>query len=68
MILTIPDPDGYGPYMIVGAARNHFFQGSNCAIGRRYEVAAKWADIAGTYVGLWVEDGCDFLFSFHLGE
>ena len=31
-------------------------------------VTATWADIGGEYVGVWIEDGKDYLFRFRLGK
>ncbi len=66
MVLDIQDPNGAGPYLIVGKHRNHFFEGTNSAHGAVQNVKAKWAELDGTYVGLWVENGYEYLFSFHL--
>jgi len=57
---------GCGPYLIVGSAHKHWYEGKNSASGRQYEVDAKWADVGGTYVGIWVEGNEEFLFSFKL--
>jgi hypothetical protein len=71
MVLDIPG--GYGPYMIigkllVGKPLESWYQGKNSASSRSYETEARWAFVGeGTYAGLWVEDNCDYLFSFHLG-
>lgn len=64
MVLDIPG--GNGPYLIAGVSRNHWFEGKNGAYGRQHEVDAKWADIGGVYVGIWIEGGYEYLFSFVL--
>jgi hypothetical protein len=72
MVLDIPG--GYGPYTIVGKACNHWFDGTNTDRrppnigGSRARVEAKWASVGRTYVGVWVEDDEEFLFSFNLGS
>jgi hypothetical protein len=65
MVLDIPG--GYGPYVLVGKACKHWFEGENIVSSRRYDTAARWADVGGTYIGTWVEHGWDYLFSFRLG-
>jgi hypothetical protein len=59
---------GEGPYLIVGKARKHWFEGPNSAVGRRNQVDAKWTEVCGTYVGIWIEENWKYLFSFELGS
>lgn len=66
MVLDIPGGDG--PYMIVGKPRESWFEGSNIVRDRDYDTEARWAFVGGTYVGLWIEDGYEYLFSFCLGS
>jgi hypothetical protein len=66
MVLESTDPDGDGPYLIVGKARHHWFEGRNTATGGAVE--AKWTLVDDTYVGTWLEDGYDYLFSFQIGS
>jgi hypothetical protein len=66
MVLNIPG--GYGPYLLIGKAHRHWFEAENTAHDRQYDVTAKWAEIDGTYVGTWIEDGWEYLFSFELGK
>jgi hypothetical protein len=67
MVLGIQDPNGADPYLIVGKRRKHFFEGTNTAHKAVVQnVKAKWAELDGIYVGLWVENGYDYLFSFYL--
>jgi hypothetical protein len=65
MVLNIPG--GYGPYLIVGKACENWFEGNNSVREREYETGAKWAFLGKTYVGLWIEDGSEYLFSLQLG-
>jgi hypothetical protein len=64
MVLDIPG--GYGPYLIVGADRGHRYEGVSSVRGRSNSVSARWADVGGLWVGVWHEDGEEFLFSFEL--
>jgi hypothetical protein len=57
---------GYGPYEIVGECRGHVFAGENSHLERRYDVKAKWSDLGGIFVGEWLENNNQFLFSFVL--
>lgn len=63
MVLDIPG--GSGPYLIVGRVRENAFAGVNTGRGRA-NVEAKWANVGGMYVGSWIEDGYEYLFSFEL--
>lgn len=64
MVLDIPG--GYGPYLIVGKLQKTWFAGANSLHGREYDVDARWANVGDAFVGLWVEGGYDYLFSFSL--
>lgn len=67
MVLDIPG--GYGPYLIVGAAVSHHFEGTSSVRGRSNHVEARWADVGGgVYAGVWYEDGEAFLFSFGFNQ
>ena len=59
---------GEGPYHIVGKAHEHWFEGTNSDPNKRNQVDAKWALVGPNYVGMWIEEGYDFLFSFYLGS
>jgi hypothetical protein len=55
------------PYNIVGSRRNHYFRGPHVGSPSDDEVNARWAEIGdGEYVGVWVEDGIDWLFRFQI--
>jgi hypothetical protein len=56
----------YGPYSVHGRRRNHWFEGENTAPTRQNDVHAKWADVGGVFVGIWIEDGWEYLFSFRI--
>ena len=62
MVLDIKG--GCGPYLIVGKANQHWFEGRNSSRKSAAEVDAKWAKVGDRYIGRWDEDGYEFLFSF----
>ncbi len=66
MVIDICDPDSESPYLIDGELHENFYSGTNSAVGGTSEVAAKWAKLGNIYVGLWIELGSDYLFSFEL--
>jgi|AGTN01.1.fsa_nt_gi hypothetical protein len=66
MVLDIPDGDG--PYLIAGKKSGHVFAGSNSIRSVSNNVAARWADIGGRFVGTWVEEGSEYLFAFRLSS
>jgi hypothetical protein len=59
MVLDIPG--GFGPYLVVGKLIGHAFEGRNTAHGMTAQIEAKWADVGGRYVGLWLEGGEEYL-------
>ena len=63
MVLEVRE--GATPYLVVGSLHKHWFEGKNTAAGN--QVDAKWAEVDGTYVGVWVEETYEYLFSFELG-
>jgi hypothetical protein len=64
MVLHIPG--GYGPYHIVGNAVGNHFEGTSDVEGWSEHTTARWADVGdGLFVGVWVEDNEEFLFSFY---
>ena len=66
MVLDIEGPDDDGPYLIIGRvfAGKTYFAGINSARNRRKEVAASWASVGTEFVGRWVEERIEYLFSF----
>jgi hypothetical protein len=66
MVLDVADPDGDGPYLIVGRvpAGKTYFAGINSGRNRRNEVAATWASVGTGFVGRWIEGRIEYLFSF----
>ncbi len=66
MIIDIPDTNGTTVYLITGRPSKHFFAGVNSAGQLMPQVQAKWVSLGRMYVGQWVEDGYEYLFSFEL--
>lgn len=62
MVLDILGGDG--PYLIIGKACKHWFEGTNSSKKGRNEVTAKWAKVGEGYVGTWIEHDNEFLFRF----
>jgi hypothetical protein len=57
---------GDGPYLIVGAACEHWFSGRNLDREGTQNVWARWTAIEGEWVGIWIEEGTRYLISFRL--
>jgi hypothetical protein len=69
MTLDINDPTGEQPYFIVGRTESSYFQGSDGPGKRGHRVEARWAFIGSDrYVGLWLENEHEYLFSFDLSK
>ena len=70
MVLDIDDPAGDGPYLIVGrvSADNTYFAGLNSAPNRQNEVTASWARVDTGFVGRWIEERIEYLFSFAISD
>jgi hypothetical protein len=67
MVLDIPE-GGDSAYLIVGTAHEHWFEGRNSGQEMLNDVNAKWAAIGNNFVGIWIETGHEYLFSFELGS
>lgn len=66
MVIDILAADGTTDYLIVGKPVKYFLQGVNSAGVGAPKVRARWALLGRVYVGEWVEDGQEYLFSFEL--
>ncbi len=64
MVLDIRD--GYDPYLIEGKQNDSWYVGVNVDHQRRYETEARWASVGQRYVGIWIEGGWEYLFTFVL--
>src|SRR6266850_1505830 len=68
MVIDIQALDGITDYLIVGKPEDYFFQGINSAGKAMPTVRAKWVKLGRIYVGLWIEGGREYLFSFELNQ
>jgi hypothetical protein len=67
MVLDIPAQQGFAACLITGEQRGHIFIGSNTLRSESSpRILAKWADLGEIFVGIWIEDGYECLFSFRL--
>lgn len=67
MVIDIQDPnDHVTNYLIVGKPVGYFFRGGNSAAGNAPRVAATWTKLGQSFVGEWIEEGIEYLFSFEL--
>lgn len=66
MVLDIADDSGSTVYLVVGKSRGHYYSGVNSAFGDVPRVNATWTELGGKYIGFWIEDGDEYLFSFRL--
>ena len=65
MVLEV-ELDGDRPYVIEGRPERHYFRGRHVGLTDDTPTEAKWTEVGGEYLGLWVEDGNDYLFRFRL--
>ena len=66
MVIDMQEPDGITKYLIVGKPVGNHFQGVNSAGPRMPKVRVKWVKLGKVFVGQWLEDGEEYLFSFSL--
>lgn len=67
MVIDIPGQETTHACLVEGHLAGHVFAGRNTI---RQEVPlrieARWADLGDWFAGIWVEEGKDYLFRFHL--
>ncbi len=70
MTLDINDPSGEQPYFIVGTTtEGRYFHGADGPGKRGHKVEARWAFVGyDRYVGLWLENEHEYLFSFDVSK
>ena len=68
MVIDIPIQDDEGPYLIVGKFNGRFYEGKNSAHDAHSDVYAKWGDFGDIYIGQWIEDSDEYLFSFKISK
>jgi hypothetical protein len=67
MVLEITEDQDFVPHTIRGRKCQHWFKGQSL-MADDSPVTAKWALVGDMYVGIWIEDGIEFLFSFQIPE
>jgi hypothetical protein len=68
MVMSVPTQPSSGPYLVRGLKnKNLFFAGlDTLKHEQRVHVIARWALLGDVYVGIWIEYGVEYLFSFRL--
>ena len=68
MVLEVVEPDDPRPYVVVGKAREGFFEGKHQGLPGDVAVRAKWVRLDDRYIGTWIQDGVESLFTFMVPE
>jgi hypothetical protein len=67
MVLDIIAEDNGLPYVLEGKLRDHVYDAvESKPPGGVEPVRARWAQLGDVFVGLWIEEGEEWLFSFRL--
>ena len=67
MVIDIPSQPSSGPYLVRGKKVVHFFAGvDSLAHEDQAHVVVRWSLLGDLYVGIWIEEGVEYLFSFRL--
>src|SRR5208337_1244597 len=67
MVISIPTQPSSGPYLVRGLKNNYFFAGVDSLKHEQHvHVIARWVLLGDVYIGIWIEDGVEYLFSFRL--
>jgi hypothetical protein len=67
MVIDIPDQPSSGPYLVCGKQVDYFFAGiDSLEHEEKVHVVARWALLGDVYVGIWIEEGVEHLFSFRV--
>jgi hypothetical protein len=64
MVLDVLCDGEERPYTVVGASKGHSYIGRHVGPPGDSEVTAEWVKLADAWVGVWVEDGHRYLFTF----
>jgi len=67
MLLEIEEPEDT-PWDIRGKSKGAFFEGHHKQRPGDASAYAKWILLEDVYIGLWIEDGQEYLFKFQLHE
>lgn len=65
MVLDV-EVEGDRPYSIAGERRDSYYEGVHKGLPGDIPVHAKWTQLDDIWVGTWLEDGIDYLFTFRL--
>lgn len=65
MFLEVEYPDDR-PYSIRGKAQQGFWAGVHEGLSDDASVQAKWTRLDDIFIGTWLEDGIDYVFTFRL--
>ncbi len=64
MVIEVEDSPDHGEYHIVGAFKDGYWSGLNTSRKRGApQVTAAWAQLGARGVGVWTEDGFEYLFT-----
>jgi hypothetical protein len=67
MVISIPDQESSPPYLVRGKRVEHFFAGVDSLQHEEpVDVVARWTLLGDVYVGIWIEEGIEYLFSFRV--
>ena len=66
MVLDTPDYDGTPFYVAKGIRRGHHYRGAHSVFGDETRITATWTALDDRYVGVWVENGREWFFTFSL--
>jgi hypothetical protein len=65
MVLEVECP-GDRPYLIRGKAHDGYYAGVHEGLPEDVPVSAKWTRLDDIWIGTWLEDGFDYLFTFRI--
>lgn len=65
-VLELEVPDCSRPYLIKGKPREGFWAGRHEGLPDDVRVEAKWTRLDDVFIGTWVEEGIDYVFTFRL--
>jgi len=67
MVIDIPSQPSSGPNLVRGKKADHFFAGVDSLEHEiQVNIVARWSLLGDVYVGIWVEEGVEYLFSFRV--
>ena len=67
MVIDIPEQGDGGPYLVHGQLFEHFYAGTDTMQhAEEADVVARWVKLGDVFVGIWFEEGLEYLFRFRL--